>query len=379
VVIPNACAEPCSNGERAATTNAPPFISIVLPVRNEGQTIERVLRELLLQDYDPNRFEIIVADGLSTDSTRDVVTSLCREHGNLKLLDNSKRLASAGRNVGVSAALGDIILIVDGHCDVGAPDYLTRLAEAFARSEADCIGRPQPLDIPGAAALQRAIASARSSWLGHHPDSYSYSSTERFVRPQSVAVAYRRAVIDAVGPFDEDFDACEDVEFNTRVERVGFRCFLSPQLRIRYHPRTTLVGLFRQLARYGRGRMRLLRKHPESFGWSCFVPLILVLGIVIGPGLAWFGPAGSAVYLTGLGAYLAIVLTMSLALAVKSKDIAASAWLPLVFITIHFAAGVGVLQECALGRRRAKGAAAVQADVPAPGQTQGRVRRELGR
>jgi hypothetical protein len=125
--------------------------------------------------------------------------------------------------------------------------------------------------------------------------------------------------------------------------------------------------------------MRLLRKHPESFGWSCFVPLILVLGIVIGPCLAWLGPAGLAVYVGGLGTYLAIVLTMSLALAVKSKDLAASAWLPLVYITIHFAAGVGVLQEWALGRRRAKGGAVVQGHVAAPGQAQGRVQRELGR
>ena len=248
-MIQDACVEPDSSRQSAVAKNARPFISIVVPVRNEEQTIERVLRKLLLQDYDPNRFEIIVADGLSTDSTRDVVTSLCREHDNLRMLDNPKRLASAGRNVCVSAAAGDIILIVDGHCNVEAPDYLTRLAETFAKSGADCVGRPQPLDVPGAAPLQRAIAFARSSWLGHHPDSYIYSSVERFVRPQSVAVAYRRAVIDAIGPFDEDFDACEDVEFNTRVERVGFRCFLSPQLRIRYHPRTTLGGLFRQLAR----------------------------------------------------------------------------------------------------------------------------------
>src|SRR5437763_1581398 len=83
------------------------------------------------------------------------------------------------------------------------------------------------------------------------------SSAERFVRPQSVAVAYRREVFDTVGFFDEQFDACEDVEFNERVARAGLSCFFSPHVQVQYHPRDTLGGLFRQMARYGRGRMRL--------------------------------------------------------------------------------------------------------------------------
>jgi succinoglycan biosynthesis protein ExoA len=346
------CAQPSPQGQPAALTGADPFISIIVPARNEERTIEKLLRELLNQNYDSNRFEVIVADGLSTDSTRDTVMRLRQTYRNLQLLENPGRLASAGRNLGIQAASGDIILIVDAHCDVGTPDYLSRLAEIFVRSGADCVGRPQPLDVPGAAPMQRAIAAARSSWLGHHPDSHVYSSTERFVRPQSVAVAYRRAVIDAVGLFDENFDACEDVEFNTRVERAGFRCFLSPHVRVRYHPRTSLAGLFRQLARYGRGRIRLLRKHPETLGWACILPALFVLGAVLGPALVWLGPWGAGVYLTALVAYLAVVLATCFAITVRSKDLAASPWLPLIFLTIHFGAGAGVLQESAWGRKR---------------------------
>jgi succinoglycan biosynthesis protein ExoA len=346
------CAQPSPQSQPVALTGANPFVSIIVPARNEERTIEKLLQELLNQNYDSNRFEVIVADGLSTDSTRDTVMRLRQTYRNLQLLENPGQLASAGRNRGIQAASGDILLIVDAHCDVGTPDYLTRLAEVFARSGADCVGRPQPLDVPGAAPMQRAIAAARSSWLGHHPDSHIYSSAERFVRPQSVAVAYRRAVIDAVGLFDEDFDACEDVEFNTRVERAGFRCFLSPHVRVRYHPRTSLAGLFRQLARYGRGRIRLLRKHPETLGWACFLPALFVLGAVLGPALVWLGPWGAGVYLTALVGYLAVVLATCFAITVRSKDWAASRWLPLIFLTIHFGAGVGVLQESAWGRKR---------------------------
>jgi succinoglycan biosynthesis protein ExoA len=354
VVMQQTCPQPSPQGQPIAPSRADPFISIIVPARNEERTIEKLLRELLGQNYDSNRFEVIVADGISTDSTPEVVMRLRQTYRNLRFFENPGRLASAGRNLGIQAASGDIILIVDAHCDVGTPDYLSRLAEVFTRTGADCVGRPQPLDVPGVAPMQRAIAAARSSWLGHHPDSHVYSTTERFVRPQSVAVAYRRAVIDAVGSFDEDFDACEDVEFNTRVERAGFRCFLSPNVRVRYHPRTSLAGLFRQLARYGRGRIRLMRKHPETLGWACFLPALFVLGAVFCPALVLLGPWGAAAYLAALVAYLAVVLATCFAISVQSKDLAASAWIPLIFLTIHFGAGVGILQELAWGRKRPK-------------------------
>src|SRR5205823_12155287 len=118
---------------------------------------------------------------------------------------NPGRLSSAGRNQAVRVSRGAIVVLVDGHCEIDSRGYLRDLAHAFADSGADCVGRPQPLDVPGATVLQRAIAAARSSPLGHHPASYIYSSAERFVPPQSVAVAYRRAVFERVGLFDEGF------------------------------------------------------------------------------------------------------------------------------------------------------------------------------
>ena len=73
------------------------------------------------------------------------------------------------------------------------------MAAAFERSGAACVGRPQPLDVTGAGPLQRAIAAARASRLGHHPASFIYAASEGFVPPQSVAVAYRRTVFDRLG------------------------------------------------------------------------------------------------------------------------------------------------------------------------------------
>jgi polysaccharide deacetylase family protein (PEP-CTERM system associated) len=329
-----------------------PFISIVVPVRNEERHLGSTLAQLLNQDYDPACYEILVADGRSTDGTCDIVRDLQAAHTNLYLLDNPKKLASAGRNRAIEAARGDFIVIVDGHCELPGEHYLRDLATAFARSEAASLGRPQPLDVTRATPLQRAIALARSSWLGHNPSSLIYSTREEFVRPQSVAVAYRREVFATVGLFDESFDACEDVEFNHRIAKAGFSCYFAPQTRVLYHPRRGLVRLFRQMVRYGRGRVRLIRKHRETLSLPCLAPAAWLGGTVVFgmfaaliPWLRW--PLAAA-----LGFYLFVLAAVSIRLASQAKSTALLWRLPAVFAAIHLGAGAGELWEVLAGWRR---------------------------
>ncbi len=342
--------------EQSGTTSRPagllPFVSIVVPVRNEERFICSTLEQLLEQDYSHDRFEILVVDGRSTDQTRDVVGELAREHPNLRLLDNPRRLSSAARNVGIQHARGQIILVVDGHCEIPSRQMLRNLAEAFAESSADCLGRPQPLEVSGATPLQRAIAAARSSWLGHHPDSFIYAHQPQFVPAKSVAVAYRREVFDRVGLFDERFDACEDVELNHRIDKAGLKCYFTPQIAVRYFPRETLGGLFRQLVRYGRGRVRLARKHPETLSLRTLLPAAALLaGVLMLVASAFFSLA-AATCLSALVAYCFVIIAVCVSIAIQRADWALAPWLPLVFAVIHFGAGAGLWTGIILPRRQ---------------------------
>ncbi|HEV3116533.1 MAG TPA: glycosyltransferase family 2 protein [Gemmataceae bacterium] len=327
------------------------FISVIVPVRNEEKFLGPLLDRLLGQRYDPACFEVIVVDGESNDGTVQVVENRRVYYANLHLLRNSRVLASAGRNIGVRAARGDVVVIVDGHCEIETCDYLSELAETFIRSGADCIGRPQPLDVSKATNLQRAIALARPSWLGHQPASFIYANRECFAPPESIAVAYQRTVFDAVGLFDEEFDACEDVEFNHRVDRAGLRCYFAPRLAVRYAPRNSLSGLFRQMARYGRGRVRLLRKDPTTFSAPCFLPAVFLLVLILGAITAWMTPWLSWAYSALLGIYVLTTAAVSCGLALRARDVRVLAWLPFVFAAIHLGAGWGVLQEGLRGKK----------------------------
>lgn len=322
-----------------------PFITVIVPVRNEARCIANTISRLSEQDYPPDRFEIIVADGRSTDDTAAIVQGLTCRVPNLRLVDNPKRLSSAARNLGVQLGKGDVLVVVDGHCDIQDTQYLRKLASAFERSDADSIGRPQPLEIHHATPLQEAVAQARRSWFGHNPDSHIYSDREGFVKASSVAVAYRRRVFETIGYFDESFDACEDVEFNHRLDSAGLSCFFTPDIAVHYHPRNSLKGLFYQMCRYGRGRMRLAAKHPGALSLPALAPMGFFVGIVLSAIAAIVLPAFGWAVLAGLLCYSAAISAASLPALPRLTTWRSRCLLPLVFLMIHAGFAWGTLTE----------------------------------
>ncbi len=148
-------------------------------------------------------------------------------------------------------------------------------------------------------------------------------------------------VFDAIGLFDETFDACEDVEFNQRIAQAGLTCWFTPRVAVRYFPRSSLTGLFRQIVRYGRGRVRLLRKHPETFAVPGLLPAAFLLGVFSGPLLALAWPVLWWVYGGALGLYGLIVFLFSAAISVRERSPRMFPLLPAVFATVHAGAGMG--------------------------------------
>jgi len=323
---------------------APLSITVVVPVRNEAAAIESTLRVLLTQDYPTESYEVIVADGASTDATVPIIRRLQAEFPHLKLLFNAKRWSSAGRNLGIRHSQGDAIIVVDGHCGVPDQRYLSRVAQAFESSQAEVLGRPQPLEAPNPTRFQQALSVARQSRLGHNPDSDIFSEEAKFVRPQSTAVAYRQTVFHQIGLFDESFDACEDVELNERVDYAGFRCFFTPTIKIEYHPRSSWLALVKQLGRYGCGRARLAWKHPRSLTIPALVPPLWVAFALLGWLGCFWSDAWSWLYLGLWGAYLGVVALVSLALS-RGLPFAVAWRLPGVFVGIHLGFALGFWGE----------------------------------
>lgn len=275
-------------------------ISVVLPVLNEERDISALLQSLVEQEPFPGGFELIVADGGSTDSTVEIVADLARGRTNLHIVHNRRRLSSAGRNTGWRAARGAYVVFLDGHCRVPRSDYLRRVWEIFTGTGADCLCRPQPLEQVRKDSWNAAIAAARHSPWGHNPKSGIYGHEPSFTDPRSAGASYTRECLEYLGGYDERFDACEDVEFNHRVAMAGYRSYIHPDLAIYYRPRSTPRALYKQMFRYGRGRARLWVKHPSCRPWpllalSVYLIIVAIWAVLDGPlrGVGSLIPAGA--------------------------------------------------------------------------------------
>ena len=323
-----------------------PRITVVVPIRNEERFIAKTLDYLLGQDYPASHLEILVIDGQSDDRTVEIVSAYASSDNRVKLLPNPQRLSSAGRALGVKHATGDVITFIDGHTYIDNDQLLKSSVELMLAKEVQVLSRPQFLETPENDDFQQAVALARESFLGHGLDSTIYTREDRSVDPTSSGATYRREVFEVVGNFDPRFDACEDVEFNHRVAKKGYRSYTSMRLAVYYYPRQNLAGLFRQMVRYGIGRCRLARRHPDTLGLSTLMPFLFVFGLplIAFAGLFWKQAAGLAVLLASF--YLLTVCTTSLILGLRSGWRIASK-LPLIFAAIHIGLGYGFGVELA--------------------------------
>src|SRR6187399_3090677 len=134
------------------------MVSVIVPCRNERGHIREFLDSLLAQDLDPDcEVEILVADGMSDDGTREILREIAAIHSNVRIADNPGRIVSTGLNAAIEASSGDLIIRMDAHT-VYAPDYIRECVRASTKSKADNVGGPWVAK--GRGLLGRAIASA---------------------------------------------------------------------------------------------------------------------------------------------------------------------------------------------------------------------------
>jgi glycosyltransferase involved in cell wall biosynthesis len=321
-----------------------PVVSVIIPVRNEERYIASTLRYILDQDYPADKLEIIVVDGRSDDSTREKVEEVISEDARVSLLDNPRRLSSAARNIGARGAGGEIVTFIDGHVYISNNQLIKNTVLLMREKDVSVLSRPQFLDTPENDFFQRAVAAARKSKLGHGLDSTIYMKEEGFVDPASSGASYKKEVFTDVGYFDEDFDAAEDVDFNYRVGKAGYKSFTSIKLAIYYYPRKNLVDLFRQMRRYGVGRFRLFRKHKIAVTSGAMILGAYFSGLgLLALASLFYAPAAPALAIY-LGLYLLLIFAGSLALAITG-DFRQLPILPPIYIAIHSGLAYGQIRE----------------------------------
>jgi cellulose synthase/poly-beta-1,6-N-acetylglucosamine synthase-like glycosyltransferase len=337
----------------SATPSSWPMVTVIIPVRNEERFIGQTLSQIAEQDYPHDRLEVIVADGMSDDTTPQLVREFAATHPGLtvRLVPNPKRLSSAGRNLAVTHGQGDYFLLVDGHVCIPSRTLISDMVTVARRLGARVLGRPQPLSPPDINDFQAMVALARESPIAHSQESFIYSAYEGWTSPISIGVMYRRDVFDEVGHFDERFDAAEDLEFNYRIERRGIRCYTAPRFAVMYYPRDSFTGLFRQMRRYGTGRAAFVLKHPERFRVETVVPAGFVAALTVLSVAGFFRSEFWLVLAVLLAVYGAVLFTESLRLLYRRRR-RFSFRVPAVIACVHVGLGLGFLAGIGRSLRR---------------------------
>jgi succinoglycan biosynthesis protein ExoA len=316
-----------------------PFVSVLMPVRNEAGLIDRSLGSVLAQDYPAERMEVIVADGLSGDGTRERVLDAAKRDGRVRLIDNRKRIAPTALNAAVAEARGEVIIRVDGHCEI-APDYISRCVAHLVAGEAEGVGGP--LETVGQTPVAKVIALAMSSGFGVGGSPFRTREGWTGYVDTIAFPAYTRAVVDLAGPYDEELVRNQDDEYNYRLRKLGARILLAADVRAHYVSRSSVRMLSRQYFQYGFWKVRVLQKHPRQMRPRQFVPPLFVATLLLLSVGALFAPAARFALLAAAGAYVVACLVASAA-AGRRTGFPEALLLPAVFAALHFSYGVGFL------------------------------------
>ena len=321
-----------------------PTVTIIMPIRNEAEFVRRSLGAVLVQDYPPECLEVLVVDGMSDDGTRRIVREMFERSkvemsqcSSLQLLDNPERIVPTALNIGLEHANGDIIIRVDGHCEI-VPDYVRRCVAILEEAGADCVGGA--METVGRTVMAESIALAQSAPFGVGGVAFRTGSDEgRYVDTLAFG-AYRREVFERIGNFDEELVRNQDDEFNFRLTQAGGKIWLDPSIQSVYYSRASLQGLWKQYFEYGLYKVRLIQKRGAVPSWRHLIPGGFVLGLIFSLLLA---------LLTGRKRWALIVVGPYAAANLAASLWAARArarllpWLPPAFATLHLAYGLGFL------------------------------------
>ena len=319
-----------------------PIVSVIIAAREEAGHIEGCIEALAQQTYPGELLEVLLVDGASKDDTVCLATTCAAALGlALRVIDNPARVTPAAFNRGITAAGGDVVIILGARARV-APDFVAASVAALERTRADAVGGLVRAVADSSNRTAQAIALAQRSPFGVGDARYRYAELACEVDTVNYG-AYRRDVFDRVGLFDESLRWVEDDELNYRLRSAGGRLLLDPAIRVEYVARGSLTALWRQRFLWGRNKLEVARRHPGQMRPRHAIPAIFVAALCGGIALAFLGGRWRWPLIGTLAAYTAAALTATVRLAARSNWPRGTAVLPVAFATMHLAYGWGTL------------------------------------
>ena len=314
-----------------------PFVTIILPVKNEKQYITSALNSIFSQNYPENKIEILITDGCSTDGTTEIIKNFQKNHLNIQLIENFGEIVSEGFNLALSQSIGEYILRIDGHSEI-PPNYLKNCIELMIKGKADIVGGC--IETLSSGVVGRAISVTQASFFGVGGVKFrnSQQSKAGFVDTLAFGV-HKRELFAELGGYDEEMIFNQDDEFNFRVTRIGKKIWMDPTLKTKYFARSSYKKLFKQYFNYGLYKVRGFQKRGRIFSIRHLIPSLFLGGLLssflIGYLYNYFFPFNIL-----LGTYIITNIIYSI---VKSTSYLMIPFIFISFCVLHISYGTGLI------------------------------------
>jgi len=326
-----------------AKMSEPPFVTIIIPTRNEEFHIDKCLKSIAETSYPKDRLEILVIDGVSSDDTTNISKKFDTSFSFFRILTNEKKIFPAAVNMGITRSRGDIIIIFGAH-SIYPPNCITNCVNHLISNEVDNVGGFINQVWPETSILGETIILALKSPFGVGGSTFrtKNSSSKPIFVDTVFGGCYRKSIFSKIGLFNENFIFSSDIEFNYRLRKNGGKILFVPEIESTYlysKARTKFIEFIKHNYRNGYWSvypLKFVKSNP--FSLRHYVPILFVLGL--------FGPLLlSLIYKPFLLISLAVFVLYSIVnlfytINIRSKTVIQHFILPFIFFSLHLSYGI---------------------------------------
>ncbi len=249
-VLVTLLSKPARDARARAKNGKTPKVAVVVPCRNEGETVATTTESLLKLDYPADKLQIVLVDNGSTDNTPEVMARY-KDHPQVKVLHEATPGKHNAVNAGIAAARdAEFVGCLDADSFVD-PEALHEIIPCF--------------DKPSVAAVTAAMSIHNPRNIVEHMQNaeYSFGITMRhamssinalYVTPGPFSF-YRKSVLTELGGFRYGHQT-EDMEMALRIQKAGYEIENAPRARVYTKAPRTIPTLIKQRTRWTSGFLR---------------------------------------------------------------------------------------------------------------------------
>ncbi|AME08904.1 MULTISPECIES: glycosyltransferase family 2 protein [Gemella] len=316
------------------------LVSVVIGLLNEEKFLPQLIEDFKKQTYNHKKIELIFIDGMSSDSSWDILKKFKdnnHEFYDVVLLKNPKVILSAGMNIGIKSAKGECILKVDCHSHI-TENFIENNVKVINEGEYVC-GGPRPNIINGGNNFSKTLLFVEENMFGSGVASYRKKTSKKYVRSVFQGM-YRKEVFDKVGLLDEYVGRAEDNELHYRLRKHGYKIRYSNDILSYQYTRPTLKRMLKQKYSNGYWIGKVSHVYPKAFSIFHFVPFVFVVVIVVSLlALPWTWILLELL----MGVYVFFTIIITIATILTNKFNLTLLLMPIILFLVHISYGLGTL------------------------------------